>query len=129
MTDSDQAGSTPGLPPTPPPLPPRPAETGPRPVPANEAEALEIGRQHFPTVGTPGGPASLHVHEFDIAYLIQAGWPPRADPTAPPAEPGGSNVVISKADGEVTYVPNFPPESAMRLYRRLHQSSPPEEPA
>ncbi|MFJ9468566.1 hypothetical protein [Streptomyces caniferus] len=116
MTDSDRPGSTPGLPPTPPPLPPR---TGPQPVPTNEAEALEIGRNHFPAVGSPGGPVALYVHEFDIGYLIHAGWPPAEDPTAPPADPGGSNVVISKIDGEVTSLPNFPPESAVELYHGL----------
>ncbi|GFE17087.1 hypothetical protein Sgleb_51340 [Streptomyces glebosus] len=116
MTDSDQSGGAPGLPPTPPPLPP---QTGPQPVPANADEALEIGRQHFPEVGSPGGPSGLFVHEFDIGYLIHASWPPAADPTAPPAEPGGSNVVIDKADGEVSFLPNFPPESAAKLYHRL----------
>ncbi|WP_432141658.1 hypothetical protein [Streptomyces sp. bgisy084] len=116
MTDSDQSGSVPGLPPTPPPLPP---QTGPQPVPANADEALEIGRQHFPEVGSPGGPSGLFVHEFDIGYLIHASWPPPADPTAPPAEPGGSNVVIAKTDGEVSFLPNFPPESAVELYHRL----------
>ncbi|MGW7573964.1 hypothetical protein [Streptomyces sp. NPDC054765] len=116
MTDSHPTGSTPGLPPTPPPLPPEPADAGPRPVPATEAEALEIGRQHFPEVGSPGGPSGLFVHEFDIGYLIHASWPRTEDPIAPPAEPGGSNVIVSKLDGEVSFVPNFPPESAVELY-------------
>ncbi|AZS71724.1 hypothetical protein DDE74_12855 [Streptomyces lydicus] len=116
MTDSDQSGSIPGLPPTPPPLPP---QTGPQTVPANADEALEIGREHYPEVGSPGGPSGLFVHEFDIGYLIHASWPPAEDPTAPPAEPGGSNVVISKIDGEVSFLPNFPPEDAVELYHRL----------
>lgn len=77
-------------------------------MPANADEALEIGRQHFPEIGSPGGPSGLFVHEFDIGYLIHASWPPAADPTAPPAEPGGSNVVIAKDDGEVSFLPNFP---------------------
>ncbi|MFG2827894.1 hypothetical protein [Streptomyces sp. NPDC048434] len=117
MTDSDRPDSAPGLPPTPPPLPP---ETGPQPVPTNEAEALEIGRRHYPEVGSPDGPTGLFVHEFDDGYLIHASWPPAEDPTAPPAEPGGSNVVIAKADGEVTFLPNFPPESAVELYYQVH---------
>ncbi|MGW3007639.1 hypothetical protein ACWC9R_02220 [Streptomyces sp. NPDC001219] len=116
MTDSDPSAGTPGLPPTPPPLPP---QTGPQPVPATADEALEIGRRHFPEVGSPGGPAELFVHEFDIGYLIHAGWPLPEDPTAPPAEPGGSNVVIAKSDGEVSFLPNFPPEPAVELYHRL----------
>lgn len=116
MTDSARSGSVPGLPPTPPPLPP---QTGPQPVPANADEALEIGRQHFPEVGSPGGPSGLFVHEFDIGYLIHANRPPAEDPTALPAEPGGSNVVIAKGNGEVSFLPNFPPESAVELYHRL----------
>ncbi|GES29399.1 hypothetical protein AB0G60_07645 [Streptomyces angustmyceticus] len=116
MTESERPDSTPGLPPTPPPFRPR---LGPEPLPTNEAEALAIGRQHFPEVGSPGGPSALFVHEFDIGYLVHASWPRPEDPTAPPAELGGSNVVISKTDGEVTFVPNFPPESAVELYHQI----------
>jgi hypothetical protein len=29
--------------------------------------------------------------------------------------------VISKSDGAVTYVPNFPPDSAIELYRSLRR--------
>ncbi|MFI6767880.1 hypothetical protein [Streptomyces sp. NPDC050355] len=124
MTESDQTGSQPpGLPPTPPPLPPEPADAGPRPVPTNEAEALEIGRQHFPEVGSPGGPAGLFVHEFDLGYLVFASWPPPEDPTAPPADPGGSQVAINKTNGDVTFLPNFPPEAAVELYHRFYRPS------
>ncbi|MGW2627992.1 hypothetical protein ACWC2K_01470 [Streptomyces chattanoogensis] len=90
-------------------------------MPANEADALEIGRRHFPEVGSPGGPSGLFVHEFDIGYLIHASWPRREDPTAPPSEPGGSNVIIAKADGEVSFVPNFPPEDAVELYHESYR--------
>ncbi|WP_406217727.1 hypothetical protein [Streptomyces decoyicus] len=117
MTDSDRPAGTPGLPPTPPPYRP---QLGPDPLPTNEAEALVIGRQHFPEVGSPGGPSELYVHEFDIGYLIHAGWPAPEDPTARPSEPGGTNVVISKIDGEVADVPNFPPEDAVELYRESY---------
>ncbi|MFD8543979.1 hypothetical protein [Streptomyces sp. NPDC059649] len=150
MTDSDQTGSDPtasglpggnpagstppagnppvaggngSLPPTPPPLPPQMADEGPRPVPANADEALEIGRAHFPEVGSPDGPASLHVHEFDVGYLIYAGWPLPDDPTAPPSSPGGSNVVINKENGDVTFLPNFPPAEAAELYHRIYRPS------
>ncbi|MGI5257693.1 hypothetical protein ACWDBF_17525 [Streptomyces angustmyceticus] len=116
MTESDRPGSAPGLPPTPPPFRPR---LGPEPLPTNEAEALVIGRQYFSEVGSPGGPSALFVHEFDIGYLILASWPRPEDPTAPPADPGGSHVVISKTDGEVTFVPNFPPEDAVELYHQI----------
>lgn len=116
-------GSNGSLPPTPPPLPPQAVDEGPRPVPANADEALEIGRQHFPDVGSPNGPASLHVHEFDLGYLIYAGWPLPEDPTAPPASPGGSNIVINKENGDVTSLPNFPPAEAEKLYHRIYRPS------
>lgn len=118
MTESDRPGSIPGLPPTPPPYRPR---LGPDVLPTNEAEALAIGRKYFPEAGSPRGPSALFVHEFDIGYLIHASWPRPEDPTAPPAEPGGSNVIISKIDGEVSNVPNFPPESAVELYYRVYR--------
>ncbi|GAB7033662.1 hypothetical protein AB0G35_04315 [Streptomyces sp. NPDC021749] len=148
MTDSDQTGSDPTasgkptanpagnnphagipsvagshgpLPPTPPPLPPQVADEGPWTVPANADEALEIGHQLLPELGSPGAPVSLLVHEFDLGYLIQAGWPLPEDPTAPPAEPGGSNIVIAKDTGKVTYIPNYPPQSAMEHYRQLRR--------
>ncbi|MFG2889180.1 hypothetical protein [Streptomyces sp. NPDC048248] len=123
MTESDHTGSTPGLPPTPPPLPPEQVDAGPRLVPTSEAEALEIGRQHFPEVGSPGGPSALYVHEFDIGYLIHAGWPAPEDPTAAPPAPGGSNVVINKDNGDVTFLPNFPPEAAVELYHSSYRPS------
>ncbi len=123
------AGSSPGsagaepapAPPCPPPFPPPGVSVPPVVVPTDADHALEIGRMHFPEVGSPGGPASLMVHEFDIGYLVYAGYPPREDPTALPPAPGGSNIVISKADGEVTFLPNFPPEPAVELYRRLQE--------
>ncbi|QTZ91821.1 hypothetical protein [Streptomyces auratus] len=123
MAESDRTERHPGLPPTPPPIPP-PAggrDGTPQPVPTNADEALAIGRQHFPEVGSPGGPVELFVHECDLGYLIHAGWPPPADPTAPPAEPGGSNVVVSKSDGEVSFLPNFPPETAVELFHRSYR--------
>ncbi|KOG47734.1 hypothetical protein ADK74_10270 [Streptomyces decoyicus] len=81
---------------------------------------MAIGRQHFPEVGSPGGPAELYVHEFDIGYLIHAGWPAPEDPTARPSDPGGTHIVISKIDGKVADVPNFPPEDAVELYRESY---------
>ncbi|WP_234445375.1 hypothetical protein [Streptomyces rimosus] len=112
------APSQPLAPPSyPPPLPPPPPPV----VPTDADHALEIGRTHFPPVGSPNGPVSLFVHEFDIGYLIYAGYPPHDDPNSPPPSPGGSNIVISKADGEVTFLPNFPPEPAVELYHRLRQ--------
>lgn len=128
MSDSDMTGGHPGLPPTPPPPPPVPPHAGapgggPQPVPTSQDEALEIGRRHFPTVGAPGGPSALFVHEFDVGYLVHASWPAQEDPEAPPAEPGGSNVAISKVNGDVTFLPNFPPEEAVELYHRFYRPS------
>lgn len=85
MTEYNQPGSATGLPPTPPQIRPR---LGPEPLPTNEAEALEIGQKYFPEVGSPGGPSSLYVHEFDIGYLIHAGWPTIPDSTGRPSSPG-----------------------------------------
>ncbi|MFD7920476.1 hypothetical protein ACFV3R_14775 [Streptomyces sp. NPDC059740] len=124
MTEPDATGgATP--PPTPPAAPPVAggAAGTPQPVPTSQEEALEIGRQHFPAPGSPGGPTNLFVHEFDAGYLVHASWPPPEDPQAPPAEPGGSNVVISKINGDVTFVPNFPPEEAVELYHRWYRPS------
>lgn len=118
MTEFNQPDSAPGLPPTPPVIRP---QLGPHPLPTNEAEALEIGQKHFPEVGSPGGPTDLYVYEFDIGYLIHAGWPANEDATGRPSDPGGSNIVISKIDGEVARVPNFPEEDAAELYRRVYR--------
>ncbi|MGY5123870.1 hypothetical protein [Streptomyces nigrescens] len=118
MTEYNQPGSAPGLPPTPPRIRPR---LGPEPLPTNEAEARAIGQKYFPEVGSPGGPTSLYVHEFDIGYLIHAGWPANEDSTGRPTTPGGSNIVISKIDGEVSSVPNFPEEKAVAIYRRVYR--------
>ncbi|MCZ1010093.1 hypothetical protein [Streptomyces lydicus] len=45
-------------------------------------------------------------------------------PPPPPPDPGGSHVVISKIDGEVSFLPNFPPERAVELYHRHYRRPP-----
>ncbi|MFF0625409.1 hypothetical protein [Streptomyces sp. NPDC004296] len=117
-----------GEPPTPPPYPPSTvpglqpgAGAPPKVVPTSAEHALEIGRAYFPPVGSPGGPVSLLVHAFDEGYLVYAGWPAPEDPTAPPVSPGGTNIVITKSNGDVTTVPNFPPESAIAVYRQWYR--------
>ncbi|BDM67436.1 hypothetical protein HEK616_09230 [Streptomyces nigrescens] len=95
-----------------------PPESAPR-IPATPEEALEIAGSRFKPRCHDGTPAALHVEEFDIGYLVYA--------TFPPTEPrsfGGSHVVISKADGALTFVPNFPPKSAIALYRKRHHPNP-----
>ncbi|MEK2473672.1 MULTISPECIES: hypothetical protein [Streptomyces] len=121
-------GAAGGQPPLPPPYPPSTvpgrqpgADAPPKVVPTSADHALEIGRAYFPPVGSPGGPVSLLVHEFDEGYLVHAGWPAPEDPTAPPVSPGGTNIVITKSNGDVTTVPNFPPESAIAVYRQWYR--------
>ncbi|MFD7666475.1 hypothetical protein [Streptomyces sp. NPDC059788] len=90
--------------------------------PATAEEALAIVRSRYaqPRLAD-GSPAPMHVHEFDIGYLVYATFPPTepVDPTAPPMPPppGGANIVVAKDTGETTTVPNFPPEAAIALYR------------
>ncbi|AJT67215.1 hypothetical protein T261_5595 [Streptomyces lydicus] len=87
------------------------------PVPASVEDALAAARTRFGPVSEDGTPGSLHVEEFDIGYLIYAVFPQPADPSTPPSF-GGSNLVISKIDGALEYLPNFPSETAIALYRR-----------
>ncbi|ARF55421.1 hypothetical protein [Streptomyces gilvosporeus] len=123
-TTSGSAGSPPPPYPYPPVSPPvGAASVAPR-IPATAEEALEIGRAHYPAVGSPGGPSGLFVHEFDVGYLIHASWPAPEGPAGIPRDPGGSHIVIAKRDGGVTAVPNFPPESAVEVYRTWHRPRP-----
>ncbi|MGP4002253.1 hypothetical protein [Streptomyces sp. 8N706] len=62
------------------------------------------------------------MHEFDIGYLVYA-FPPSTAPNGAPPEPGGSNIVISKVNGDISYVPNYPPETAIETYRRFYRPS------
>lgn len=96
---------------------PAPPPGVPRPVPASAEEALTIARATFRPHWPDGTLAPLHVHEFDIGYLVCATFPPVTDLSRPP-EPGGSHLVISKQDGELAYVPNLPPETAIAVYRK-----------
>ena len=81
--------------------------------PRTADEALAIARTTFQPQCADGTPAALNVQEFDLGFLIYATFPP----TEPPSY-GGSHLVISKTDGSTMYVPNFPPDSAISLYRR-----------
>ncbi|MCL7495406.1 hypothetical protein M8I34_28965 [Streptomyces sp. MCA2] len=102
-----------------------PPETDPpeaeKPVPpATADEALEMARTSFQPLCHDATPAPLYVEEFDIGYLVHARFPPTE-----PRSFGGSHLVISKADGARTYVPNFPPKSAIALYRARHHPNSP----
>jgi hypothetical protein len=88
-------------------------------------QALAIVRSRYAQPKLPDGtPAPMHVHEFDIGYLVYATFPPTMDATGrpQPAPPGGSKIVVSKDTGETVTVPNYPIETAIALYRRQHQS-------
>jgi hypothetical protein len=84
-------------------------------TPASAEEALAIARAHFRPRCHDGTAASVHVQEFDLGYLIYARFPPTE-----PRSFGGTHLVISKVDGTLTFVPNFPPDSAIALYRKRH---------
>jgi hypothetical protein len=89
-----------------------------RTAPTTVDEALAIAHSHFRPRCHDGTLASVHVQEFDIGYLLYA--------TFPPTEPrsfGGSHLIISKTDGALTFVPNFPPDSAITRYRERRRPS------
>ncbi|WP_051817884.1 hypothetical protein [Streptomyces sp. NRRL S-1813] len=77
-------------------------------APATVEEALAIARTRFRPLCRGGTPASVHIQEFDIGFLAYAVFPPTE-----PRSFGGSHLVISKADGRLTFVPDHPPHSAM----------------
>ncbi|MFG2094458.1 hypothetical protein [Streptomyces sp. NPDC048612] len=86
-------------------------------VPKAADEALTAARAHFRPRCHDGTPAAVHVREFDSGYLIYATYPPTE-----PRSFGGSHLVISKTDGALTFVPNFPPDSAIAHYRKRRRS-------
>lgn len=90
-----------------------------QPIPATAEEALAAARARFEVLDLEGNPAPLYVVEFDIGFLVHAVMPPPPPGTQAPL--GGSHMVISKSDGAVTYVPKFPPDSAIELYRSLRR--------
>ncbi|WP_327665323.1 hypothetical protein [Streptomyces sp. NBC_00498] len=91
-----------------------------QPAPTTTDEALAAARSRFEVLDTAGNPAPLHVVEFDTGFLVHAVMPPPPPGTQAPL--GGSHMVIAKDDGAITYVPNFPPDSAIELYRGLRRS-------
>ncbi|MGW1028630.1 hypothetical protein ACWD4J_33935 [Streptomyces sp. NPDC002577] len=95
--------------------------SGPQGPPTTADQALDIVRSRFAQPKLPDGtPAELHVHEFDIGYLVYAVFPPRTDTAGrpQPSPPGGAKIVVSKETGETVTVPNFPTEQAIALYRK-----------
>ncbi|NUP40104.1 MAG: hypothetical protein HOY76_24590 [Streptomyces sp.] len=97
---------------------PAPTPQGP---PTTPDQAVQIVLSRYAQPRLPDGtPAELHVHEFDIGYLVYAVFPPPAATAGPPrpAPPGGAKIVVSKETGETVTVPNFPTEQAIALYRK-----------
>ncbi|GAB7033658.1 hypothetical protein AB0G35_04295 [Streptomyces sp. NPDC021749] len=92
--------------------------------PTTPEEALAIVRSRYaqPKLAD-GSPAPMHVHEFDIGYLVYATFPPTTEASgAPqPPPPGGAKIIVAKDTGETVTVPNFPTESAIALYRQQRQ--------
>ncbi|MEV4433413.1 hypothetical protein [Streptomyces sp. NPDC049555] len=86
-------------------------------VPSTPEEAVAVARGYCPATWPDGSPMGLAVHEFDEGYLVYATGAPEPDPTRPPENLGGSHVVIAKDDGQVSFVPSFPFEQAIELYR------------
>ncbi|MEU6099031.1 hypothetical protein [Streptomyces sp. NPDC047079] len=97
--------------------------------PTTPEEALAIVRSRYaqPKLAD-GSPAPLHVHEFDIGYLVYATFPPTTDAEGRPrpAPPGGSKIVVAKDTGETVTVPNYPTEAAIALYRRQREAHRPD---
>ncbi|MGW0551198.1 hypothetical protein [Streptomyces altiplanensis] len=92
--------------------------------PTTPEQALEIVRSRYARPRLPDGtPVPLHVHEFDIGYLVYATFPPTTDAAGrpQPSPPGGGKIVVSKDTGETATVPNYPTGKAIALYRRQHQ--------
>ncbi|WP_328386938.1 hypothetical protein OHS81_25275 [Streptomyces sp. NBC_00400] len=95
--------------------------------PTTPEEALALVRSRYAEPKLPdGSPAPLHVHEFDIGYLVYAASPRTPDASGPPqpAPPGGSKIIVAKDTGETVTVPNFPTEAAIELYRKQRQAHP-----
>jgi hypothetical protein len=93
--------------------------------PTTPEEALAIVRSRYaqPKLAD-GSPAPMHVHEFDIGYLVYATFPRTTDASGQPqpAPPGGAKIIVAKDTGETVTVPNLPTESAIALYRRQSQA-------
>lgn len=92
-------------------------------APTTPEQALAIVRSRYAQPKLPDGtPAPMHVHEFDIGYLVYATSPDTAGTDGAgnplPAPPGGGNIVVAKDTGETVSVPNFPTEAAIALYKK-----------
>ncbi|MCK1796241.1 hypothetical protein MTQ01_09540 [Streptomyces sp. XM4193] len=93
--------------------------------PASGAEALErVLEQYGRPVGPDGVPAAMHVEEFESGYVVYPSFPlPEPINGVPqPAEPGGSNYVVAKDNGEIGVVPNYPPAKAIEVFERFYRS-------
>ncbi|MEU7639519.1 hypothetical protein [Streptomyces sp. NPDC039016] len=92
--------------------------------PTTPEEALAIALRHYAQPkNADGSLVPLHVHEFDIGYLVYRKYPTPTDaagrPLPPP--PGGAKIVVAKETGKTHIVPNLPTESAIELYRQQRE--------
>ncbi|MEV8312066.1 hypothetical protein AB0P36_33360 [Streptomyces flavidovirens] len=89
-------------------------------------EALELVKSRFGRPTLPDGTlVPLQVEEFDLGYVVYAVYPkPAAVAGVPqqPAEPGGSSLVVAKDNGEIATVPNYPPELAIKVFKKHYRS-------
>ena len=98
-------------------------------APATAEDALEAVLRRFGQPRTrEGDPVPLRVREFDLGYVVHAVFPPPPlrDGVRRPAEPGGSHVMVAKADGAITTFPNYPPEQVIELFRRRFRPDSPQ---
>ncbi|MFJ9413570.1 hypothetical protein ACIRPT_05315 [Streptomyces sp. NPDC101227] len=95
-------------------------------VPTNPEEALESVRGKYSRPRSFDGTlAPMHVQEFDLGYLVYATFAQPVDENGQPvpAPPGGSSFVVAKDTGNITTVPNFPPDQAIALYRKQRREA------
>ncbi|MEU9124161.1 hypothetical protein AB0C96_30605 [Streptomyces sp. NPDC048506] len=94
------------------------------PTTPEEALAIVLSRYAQPKL-VDGSPAPMHVHEFDIGYLVYATFPRPTDASGQPqpTPPGGAKIIVAKDTGETVTVPNLPTESAIALYRSQRGSN------
>ncbi|MFI5758879.1 hypothetical protein [Streptomyces sp. NPDC051569] len=93
-------------------------------MPRTPGEAVHLVRRRFGQPTLPDDtPAPLHVHEFDLGYVVYGVLPRPTDQggVPRPAQPGGSSFVVTKDSGDIATVPNYPPEQAAEVFRRHYR--------
>lgn len=78
-------------------------------------EALARART-WAAEGHPGGTGEIGLHEFDLGWVAWAMRPAPADPTQPPPETGGQQIVIDRETGDISRWPSLPAEVIAKQY-------------